>query len=184
MPPESGCVWADVLLQPKERWNVELLRTLEGALKSGSAETVQCHPCTWLFNVSSATYIVVEGSIITGGSGEPVYIPKITYDFNSRNQCPIQLGSCPVSLATGLCHDHQQVARTVTAQVVGIDLSTPCFAGSQLYMGCSPIGCATGLSRSVPHRKDGYSCLQFTLEKLSPPPFYSELDIKPLCTPE
>ena len=80
---------------------------------------------------------VIEAKIMTGsGAGENVYIPKVPMNSTAL---PFLLKRVqfPLRLCFGMTINKSQGQ---SLKVAGLDLSTPCFAHGQLYVGCSRVG--------------------------------------------
>ena len=97
---------------------------------------------------------VIEAEILTGsGAGEPVYIPKIP---TTSTNLPFQLRRVQFPLRVCFCMTINK-SQGQSLKVVGLDLTTPCFAHGQFYVGCSRVGnpdnlhilCNDGKTRNV-----------------------------------
>lgn len=111
--------------------------------------------------VKKLTTNLIEATIISGKfKGEDVLIPRIpmissdlTFEFK-RLQFPVRLAfAMTINKAQGQ-----------TLEIVGLNLTNPCFSHGQLYVGCSRVGKSEGLFIYAPTGKTKNIVYQLALQ--------------------
>ena len=93
---------------------------------------------------------VIEATILTGqGKGQTTFIPKLPLE---PSDCPIPMRRVqfPVKLSFAITINK---AQGQSLQVVGLNLTSPCFSHGQLYVGCSRVGTPANLYIYAPNNR-------------------------------